>query len=151
MGITARRDTHNQLKDGAFRANSARGARHRKPGGVFISISYRRKDSFGIAGRISDRLKKRLGDRNIFFDVEDMKAGYRWREQLAERVGSCNALVAVIGKAWNPITGNDNRVSTIRMILSGLRSRRRLSVGLGSFRSWLTPRPYPVVKTFQIA
>jgi TIR domain len=69
-------------------------------GGVFIS--YRREDSSGVAGRISDRLRKRLGPKNIFFDREDLKAGREWREELAERVGACKALVAIIGKRWNP-------------------------------------------------
>jgi TIR domain len=69
-------------------------------GGVFIS--YRREDSAGIAGRITDRLRKRLGQRSVFFDYDDVPAAREWREVLATRVGACNALVAIIGKRWNP-------------------------------------------------
>jgi len=77
------------------------------PGGVFISN--RREDTAGVAGRISDRLRGRLGPSNVFFDVEDMKVGRRWREELAERVSACHALIAVIGREWNPISDKENR------------------------------------------
>jgi hypothetical protein len=68
--------------------------------GVFIS--YRREDSSGIAGRIADRLRARLGRKSVFFDLDDVPPSHEWREVLASRVGACNALVAVIGKRWNP-------------------------------------------------
>ena len=68
------------------------------PGGVFIS--YRREDSRGFAGRIYDRLSDRLGRENIFFDVDNIAPGLDFVEVLTERVASCDALVAVIGKDW---------------------------------------------------
>ena len=68
------------------------------PGGVFIS--YRREDSRGFAGRIYDRLSDRLGSENIFFDVDNIAPGLDFVEVLTERVASCDALVAVIGKDW---------------------------------------------------
>jgi hypothetical protein len=74
---------------------------------VSVFISYRREDTRGVAGRISDRLKNRFGPDNVFFDVEDMEAARRWRDELAKRVGACDALVAVIGKGWNPVGAND--------------------------------------------
>ena len=67
-------------------------------GGVFIS--YRREDSRGFAGRIYDRLSDRLGSENIFFDVDNIAPGLDFVEVLTERVASCDALVAVIGKDW---------------------------------------------------
>ena len=68
------------------------------PGGIFIS--YRRDDSRGFAGRIYDRLSDRLGSENIFFDVDNIAPGLDFVEVLTERVGACDALVAVIGKDW---------------------------------------------------
>ena len=68
------------------------------PGGVFIS--YRREDLRGFAGRIYDRLSDRLGSENIFFDVDNIAPGLDFVEVLTERVASCDALVAVIGKDW---------------------------------------------------
>ena len=67
-------------------------------GGVFIS--YRRDDSGGFAGRIYDRLSSRLGRENVFFDVDTIPPGRDFVDVLSERVGKCDALLAVIGKHW---------------------------------------------------
>ena len=66
-------------------------------GGVFIS--YRREDSGGFAGRIYDRLVSRLGHDTVFFDVDAIPPGRDFVDVLSDRVGKCDALVAVIGKA----------------------------------------------------
>jgi len=67
-------------------------------GGVFIC--YRREDSGGFAGRIYDRLTSSLGRENVFFDVDSIAPGLDFVDTLSERVGRCDALVAVIGKTW---------------------------------------------------
>jgi putative chitinase len=74
-------------------------------GGVFIC--YRRDDSRGSTRAIYERIVARFGRANVFFDVEDSKAGFRWKETLAARVSGCDALVAVIGRNWNPISAGD--------------------------------------------
>jgi hypothetical protein len=76
-------------------------------GGVFIS--YRREDSGGFAGRIYDRLTTRLGRENVFFDVDTIPPGRDFVEVLSERVGKCDALLAVIGKHWVVSADADNR------------------------------------------
>jgi TIR domain len=76
-------------------------------GGVFIS--YRREDSGGFAGRIYDRLSSRLGRDGVFFDVDNIPPGLDFVDVLSERVGKCDALVAVIGRAWNPVSDQDHR------------------------------------------
>jgi TIR domain len=53
-------------------------------GGVFIS--YRREDSRGSAGRIYDRLARRLGRDAVFFDVDNIPPGMDFVEVLTERV-----------------------------------------------------------------
>jgi hypothetical protein len=76
-------------------------------GGVFIS--YRREDTGGIAGRIYDRLVNRLGHDNVFFDVDTIPPGRDFVDVLSDRVGKCNALVAVIGKRWVASVDEANR------------------------------------------
>ena len=76
-------------------------------GGVFIS--YRREDSDGFAGRIYDRLASRLGRENVFFDVDAIPPGLDFVEVLSERVGECDALLAVIGKHWGSVVDSQNR------------------------------------------
>jgi hypothetical protein len=76
-------------------------------GGVFIC--YRREDSAGFAGRIYDRLKMSLGRESVFIDVDNIPAGRDFVEVLTERVGRCDALVALIGKNWLASADKDNR------------------------------------------
>jgi hypothetical protein len=75
-------------------------------GGVFIS--YRREDSGGFAGRIYDRLTNRLGRENVFFDVDTIPPGRDFVDVLSERVGKCDALLAVIGKHWLSSIDSEN-------------------------------------------
>ncbi len=76
-------------------------------GGVFIS--YRREDSGGYAGRIYDRLTSRLGRENVFFDVDAIPPGRDFVDVLSDRVGKCDALLAVIGKSWVSSADSQNR------------------------------------------
>lgn len=66
-----------------------------------IFISYRRRDgSAGYAGRIADRLTKDFGEDQCFRDVEDIETGTDFVEAIEQAVGSCDALVVVIGPDW---------------------------------------------------
>ena len=65
-----------------------------------IFISYRREDSSPYAGRLFDRLADRYGEERIFMDIDTMKVGLDFVEQIAEAVQSCDVLIAVIGKTW---------------------------------------------------
>jgi hypothetical protein len=67
-------------------------------GGVFIC--YRRDDSAGWARLIYDRLSSRLKSGQVFIDVDNIEPGLDFVKILSERVGDCDALVAVIGKSW---------------------------------------------------
>jgi TIR domain len=65
-----------------------------------IFISYRREDTLGHAGRLYDRLASRFGTENVFIDVDTIEPGLDFREIINEAVGSCDVLIAVIGKEW---------------------------------------------------
>jgi hypothetical protein len=74
-----------------------------------VFISYRREDSAPSAGRIYDRLAQRMGPDNVFFDVENIQPGSDFAHVLAESVGDCDALVAVIGRRWISSTDENNQ------------------------------------------
>jgi hypothetical protein len=76
-------------------------------GGVFIS--YRRDDSSGFARGIYDRLARRLGRKSVFFDVDNIELGEDFVDVLSERVGKCDALVAVIGASWSSSADTRNQ------------------------------------------
>jgi hypothetical protein len=73
-------------------------------GGVFIS--YRREESAFAARLIADRVADRLGRENVFLDVDDIPLGVDWLDVLSEKVGACDALIAVVGRNW--VSGVEN-------------------------------------------
>ncbi len=74
-----------------------------------IFISYRREDSPGHAGRIFDRLRSRFGSDVVFMDVAAIEAGVDFVDVLHKAVGSCDALLAVIGPQWLSATSDGKR------------------------------------------
>jgi len=65
-----------------------------------IFISYRREDSAPYAGRLYDRLSNRFGKDQVFRDVDDIPPGADFATHIDAKVGSCDAMVVVIGKNW---------------------------------------------------
>ena len=67
-------------------------------GGIFIS--YRRHDSAGWAGHLSEHLEQCFGPDQIFMDIDKIEAGTDFVEAIEKAVSSCSILLAVIGPAW---------------------------------------------------
>ncbi len=65
-----------------------------------IFISYRRNDSATSAGRIYDRLEGHFGEGQVFMDVDTIQPGLDFVDVVQRAVGSCDALIAVIGVEW---------------------------------------------------
>jgi len=75
-----------------------------------IFISYRREDTSGYAGRLYDQLSAYFGREHVFMDVAAIEPGSDFAEAIEKRVGTCDALIAVIGKDWLTIRDEQNRV-----------------------------------------
>lgn len=67
-------------------------------GGIFIS--YRRHDSAGWTGRLSERMENCFGQEQIFMDIEKIEAGTDFIEAIESAIGSCGVLLAIIGPGW---------------------------------------------------
>ena len=65
-----------------------------------IFINYRRDDSSSAAGRIYDRLDSHFSSNHIFIDVDNLDLGVDFVEAIEQSVGSCDVLIAVIGRNW---------------------------------------------------
>src|SRR5678815_1690123 len=74
-----------------------------------IFISYRRSDSEGWAGRLSDSLKAELGRVNIFRDIEDIPPGVEFDTYIETAVSSCDVLIAIIGPHWLAAANSDGQ------------------------------------------
>ena len=65
-----------------------------------IFIGYRRDDSAGHARALFDRLRAHFGADLVFMDVTDIEPGMDFTEVLDKAIGSCDVLLAVIGREW---------------------------------------------------
>ena len=71
-----------------------------------IFISYRRDDASYAAGRLYDHLVARFP---IFMDVDTIKPGADFVEAIETSVGSCDVLLAVIGRRWLTASDEEGR------------------------------------------
>jgi hypothetical protein len=65
-----------------------------------IFISYRRKSSEAITGRIRDRLVTHYGERSIFIDIDDIPAGVDFRQRINQVLNEADIMIAVVGQRW---------------------------------------------------
>jgi hypothetical protein len=65
-----------------------------------IFISYRRDDASDVTGRIADVLKSKFGEDVLFKDVDSIPLGTDFRRVIADAVGRCDVLLAIIGDDW---------------------------------------------------
>jgi fructose-specific phosphotransferase system component IIB len=79
------------------------------PGSRGVFISYRRQESSGLAGRLYERLAARLGDDQVFMDVDTIDPGVDFTEVITQAVSTCQVLLAVIGPHWASATDQDGQ------------------------------------------
>ena len=74
-----------------------------------IFISYRREDSAGWTGRLSEHLRERFGPESIFMDIDTIQPGTDFTEVLQTAVSSCDVLLAMIGPEWATATDKSGK------------------------------------------
>lgn len=65
-----------------------------------ILVSYRRKDTAPLVGRLSDQLKAYYGSGNVFLDIDDIPPGVDFHAELSEKLAHTDVVIAVIGSQW---------------------------------------------------
>lgn len=65
-----------------------------------LFISYRRDDSAGFAGRLTDALEQRLGAGSVFRDVDDIRPGEDFEAVIERGLRQVQAVLVVIGPGW---------------------------------------------------
>ena len=83
-------------------------------------VSYRRSDAQSAARQLAEALTERFSAENVFFDTESLDMGSPWRSSIGDRVGSADAVLAVIGPRWVAIADARGR----RQILDPARGGR---------------------------
>jgi hypothetical protein len=76
---------------------------------VNVFISYRRDDSAGYAGRLTDALEKRLGKDAVFRDVEDIKPGEDFIKALERNLHNARVFLVIMGKDWLTVKDSQGR------------------------------------------
>jgi hypothetical protein len=69
-------------------------------GGGGIFISYRRKETSHLAGRLYDRLADRFSEGQVFMDVDAIEPGVDFAEEISRAVEACRVLLVIIGPTW---------------------------------------------------
>ena len=97
-----------------------------------IFVSYRRDDSSGHAGRLFDNLVNHFGNDRIFMDIDTIEPGEDFVTTIENAVGSCDILIAIIGRQWLSSTGRntgrlDNPNDFVRLEI-GTALRREIRV-----------------------
>jgi TIR domain len=72
-----------------------------------IFISYRREETAYPAGWLYDRLVGHFGRDQVFKDVDSIDLGDDFPQVIADAVGSCDVLLALVGDRWLTITDRD--------------------------------------------
>lgn len=80
-----------------------------EPRNIRIYVSYRRSDSLGFAGRISDRLAAHFGTENIFTDTDSIPPGADFRQTLNAEIGRCDVMLALMGHDWVSSVDSEGR------------------------------------------
>lgn len=74
-----------------------------------IFLSYRRIDTSGHTGRLSDTLDAKFGRDAVFHDIQSIEAGTRFDEAIDAALANCSVFIPLIGDDWLGITGTDGR------------------------------------------
>ena len=77
----------------------------------YIFISYRRSDTVGHTGRLYDRLNHHFdGQAKVFMDLDTLAPGEDAVTSIETAVGSCNALIVMIGDQWVSVKSADGNL-----------------------------------------
>lgn len=72
-----------------------------------IFINYRRDDTGGYAGRLSDSLAGYFGPDRVFRDVTGIDYGEDFERAIDDKLAESGAVVVVIGDRWSTVSGAD--------------------------------------------
>ncbi|ATE62711.1 TIR domain-containing protein [Thauera sinica] len=65
-----------------------------------LFVSYRREDSAGFAGRLTDALERTYGEGSVFRDVDDIRPGEDFAQIIQRGLDEVAAVLVVIGPGW---------------------------------------------------
>jgi hypothetical protein len=96
-----------------------------------VFLSYRRSDSHDAATRLRQTFQEHVGARWSFQDVEDIKAGRIWRDEIRENLRKARVVLVLIGPTWltamrERVEGGDVDVLRQEIVAALARKGRRV-------------------------
>jgi TIR domain-containing protein len=88
-----------------------------------IFISYRRDDSQGQARLLHKDLARHFGKKSVFIDVDGIRRGVDFREEIAKKLSQCGAFLCVIGRRRL-----DSPSDSVRLEIAAALKNRKISV-----------------------
>jgi len=70
-------------------------------------VSYRRQDTAPIALLLKSEIEKRIQFVRVSVDVHEIQAGDRFPDRIRDLIGEAHSTIALIGKHWMPLRGNE--------------------------------------------
>ena len=98
-----------------------------------VFISYRRDDTGPTAGRMSDRLRRLIGDGNVFFDISAIGAGADFEKAIGAALSNCDAAAIFIGEKWldpAPATGLPRIADSADLVRAEIRAALARDIGI---------------------
>ena len=93
-----------------------------------IFISYRRSDTAGHTGRLTDDLGRLLDQQTLFRDIEAIEAGVDFVQALERAVSACTVMLVIIGPTWaSSVTADGQK----RLFQAGDFLRMEIEAALG--------------------
>jgi TIR domain len=74
-----------------------------------LFISYRRQDTSPYARLLREELTRRLGQDQVFMDVDSIEIGVDFAEAIERAIDECDVLLALIGAPWLTINDEDGQ------------------------------------------
>lgn len=74
-----------------------------------VFICYRRADASDAARSLALSLEPLLAEDALFMDVDSLTVGKHWQHEIRDTIKSCDVLIAVIGRQWLTVAGEDGR------------------------------------------
>ncbi|MEO8751892.1 MAG: TIR domain-containing protein [Casimicrobiaceae bacterium] len=71
-----------------------------KPAPLRVFLNYRRNDTSSYAGRLSDTLRSRIPNVELFLDAANIADGSSWREGIERAIHEADVVLVLIGPRW---------------------------------------------------
>src|SRR5690349_3104921 len=77
--------------------------------GARVFLSYRREDVPDATDRLATALAQRLGENQVFLDVDSIEIGAEFATVVGDWIERCDVVLAVIGRSWVSATDDEGR------------------------------------------